>query len=166
MPCPRTNSAAAPAGETFTQQRPMEQSGDPAACPQGHDDTVRLLPPPVLLGRSGRTVAEVVAEVVAAAEAVVAQPPETNGACRTYSPSSKTVTGTAGSARWIELERPGLWASCTILPVADHPSDAVGGRASSQVGGGEHFVLCRFVLTTEPPSLRIRNEITLSRGPF
>jgi len=30
-------------GETFTQQRPMEQSGDPAACPQGHDDTVRLL---------------------------------------------------------------------------------------------------------------------------
>ncbi|MEZ5118419.1 MAG: zinc ribbon domain-containing protein [Candidatus Nanopelagicales bacterium] len=30
-------------GETFTQQRPMEQSSDPAACPHGHDDTVRLL---------------------------------------------------------------------------------------------------------------------------
>jgi putative FmdB family regulatory protein len=30
-------------GSTFTEQRPMQRSGDPATCPQGHDDTVRLL---------------------------------------------------------------------------------------------------------------------------
>ena len=30
-------------GETFTQSRPMAQSGDAASCPQGHEDTVRLL---------------------------------------------------------------------------------------------------------------------------
>lgn len=30
-------------GSTFTEQRPMAASGDPATCPAGHDDTVRLL---------------------------------------------------------------------------------------------------------------------------
>lgn len=30
-------------GETFTEARPMAQSSDPATCPGGHDDTVRLL---------------------------------------------------------------------------------------------------------------------------
>lgn len=30
-------------GTTFTEQRPMIASGDPATCPVGHDDTVRLL---------------------------------------------------------------------------------------------------------------------------
>lgn len=30
-------------GTTFTEQRPMIASGDPATCPEGHDDTVRLL---------------------------------------------------------------------------------------------------------------------------
>jgi putative FmdB family regulatory protein len=30
-------------GDTFTEQRPMIASGDPAACPSGHGDTVRLL---------------------------------------------------------------------------------------------------------------------------
>lgn len=30
-------------GSTFTENRPMAQSGDPATCPQGHGDTVRLL---------------------------------------------------------------------------------------------------------------------------
>ncbi|MCB0899404.1 MAG: zinc ribbon domain-containing protein [Actinobacteria bacterium] len=29
--------------QTFTKDRPMAQSSDPAACPQGHEDTVRLL---------------------------------------------------------------------------------------------------------------------------
>ncbi|PPK64225.1 zinc ribbon domain-containing protein [Actinokineospora auranticolor] len=30
-------------GATFTVQRPMSDSAAPASCPQGHDDTVRLL---------------------------------------------------------------------------------------------------------------------------
>lgn len=30
-------------GDTFTVVRPMAESGVPAACPEGHDDTVRLL---------------------------------------------------------------------------------------------------------------------------
>lgn len=30
-------------GTTFTQQRPMAESMAPAQCPDGHDDTVRLL---------------------------------------------------------------------------------------------------------------------------
>jgi putative FmdB family regulatory protein len=30
-------------GSTFTQVRPMSRSGEPATCPDGHDDTVRLL---------------------------------------------------------------------------------------------------------------------------
>jgi len=30
-------------GQTFTESRPMAESGEPAACPQGHDDTVKLL---------------------------------------------------------------------------------------------------------------------------
>ena len=29
--------------DTFDVRRPMSQSGDPASCPAGHDDTVRLL---------------------------------------------------------------------------------------------------------------------------
>ncbi|MDP4013010.1 MAG: zinc ribbon domain-containing protein [Candidatus Nanopelagicales bacterium] len=30
-------------GDTFTEARPMSASNDPACCPEGHDDTVRLL---------------------------------------------------------------------------------------------------------------------------
>lgn len=30
-------------GSTFVEQRPMSASSDPATCPDGHDDTVRLL---------------------------------------------------------------------------------------------------------------------------
>ncbi len=30
-------------GDTFTENRPMAQSSDPATCPAGHPDTVRLL---------------------------------------------------------------------------------------------------------------------------
>ncbi len=29
--------------DVFEVRRPMSESGDPAACPSGHDDTVRLL---------------------------------------------------------------------------------------------------------------------------
>ena len=30
-------------GATFTESRPMSESSAPAACPDGHEDTVRLL---------------------------------------------------------------------------------------------------------------------------
>ncbi|MEV0332071.1 zinc ribbon domain-containing protein [Nocardia sp. NPDC050717] len=30
-------------GDTFDVNRPMAQASDPAACPAGHDDTVKLL---------------------------------------------------------------------------------------------------------------------------
>lgn len=30
-------------GDTFTVNRPMSESGAPASCPAGHDDTVKLL---------------------------------------------------------------------------------------------------------------------------
>lgn len=30
-------------GTTFTEQRPMIASNDPATCPEGHSDTTRLL---------------------------------------------------------------------------------------------------------------------------
>jgi len=29
--------------DTFEVRRPMSQAGDPATCPHGHDDAVRLL---------------------------------------------------------------------------------------------------------------------------
>ena len=31
-------------GDTFEVNRPMARAGEPAPCPAGHDDTVRLLP--------------------------------------------------------------------------------------------------------------------------
>ncbi|MBU6245411.1 MAG: zinc ribbon domain-containing protein [Actinomycetales bacterium] len=40
-------------GSTFTVNRPMEASGDPAACPVGHADTVRLLSFAAVGGGSG-----------------------------------------------------------------------------------------------------------------
>jgi putative FmdB family regulatory protein len=30
-------------GDTFELTRPMAQASDPAACPNGHDDTVKLI---------------------------------------------------------------------------------------------------------------------------
>lgn len=30
-------------GDTFTVSRPMSESGAPASCPAGHEDTVKLL---------------------------------------------------------------------------------------------------------------------------
>jgi putative FmdB family regulatory protein len=40
-------------GTTFEVSRPMAQADDPAPCPHGHDDTVRLLPTVGVLGRAG-----------------------------------------------------------------------------------------------------------------
>ena len=40
---PRYEFRCRSCGDTFLLTRPMSQSGDPASCPQGHDDTVKLL---------------------------------------------------------------------------------------------------------------------------
>ncbi|MPY99285.1 MAG: zinc ribbon domain-containing protein [Actinophytocola sp.] len=37
---------------TFEVNRPMDQASAPAACPEGHDDTVKLLTTVALTGRS------------------------------------------------------------------------------------------------------------------
>ncbi len=38
-------------GLTFEARRPMAEADAPAPCPNGHDDTVRLLPTVALTGR-------------------------------------------------------------------------------------------------------------------
>ncbi|MDQ3401866.1 MAG: zinc ribbon domain-containing protein [Actinomycetota bacterium] len=43
-------------GSTFDVNRPMSESSDPAACPQGHEDTVKLLRMAGLSGSSGASV--------------------------------------------------------------------------------------------------------------
>jgi putative FmdB family regulatory protein len=40
---PRYEFRCRACGDTFLLTRPMSQSGDPASCPQGHQDTVKLL---------------------------------------------------------------------------------------------------------------------------
>ena len=40
---PRYEFRCRACGDTFLLTRPMSESGDPATCPQGHDDTVKLL---------------------------------------------------------------------------------------------------------------------------
>ncbi|WP_084964716.1 FmdB family zinc ribbon protein [Thermoactinospora rubra] len=40
---PRYDFRCRACGATFEVSRPMAASGDPATCPQGHDDTVKLL---------------------------------------------------------------------------------------------------------------------------
>ncbi len=40
---PRYEFRCRSCGDTFLLSRPMSSSGDPATCPQGHDDTVKLL---------------------------------------------------------------------------------------------------------------------------
>lgn len=46
-------------GTTFEIQRPMARADEPAPCPHGHDDTVRLLPTVAVTGlgagRGGRS---------------------------------------------------------------------------------------------------------------
>lgn len=43
MLVPRYEFRCRACGSTFTEQRPMSASADPATCPEGHGDTVRLL---------------------------------------------------------------------------------------------------------------------------
>lgn len=40
---PRYEYRCRTCGDTFELNRPMAESSDPAACPAGHDDTVKLL---------------------------------------------------------------------------------------------------------------------------
>ncbi|MER5578140.1 MULTISPECIES: FmdB family zinc ribbon protein [Streptomyces] len=40
---PRYEYRCRTCGDTFELSRPMAESSDPAACPSGHDDTVKLL---------------------------------------------------------------------------------------------------------------------------
>ncbi|MDX2558645.1 zinc ribbon domain-containing protein [Streptomyces sp. TX20-6-3] len=40
---PRYEFRCRTCGDTFELNRPMAESSDPASCPAGHDDTVKLL---------------------------------------------------------------------------------------------------------------------------
>ncbi|WP_328771970.1 FmdB family zinc ribbon protein [Streptomyces sp. NBC_00286] len=40
---PRYEYRCRTCGDTFEKSRPMSESSAPAACPAGHDDTVKLL---------------------------------------------------------------------------------------------------------------------------
>ena len=50
---PRYEFRCRACGDTFELNRPMSESSDPAACPQGHTDTVKLLSTISLGGRAG-----------------------------------------------------------------------------------------------------------------
>ncbi|HEX3593156.1 MAG TPA: zinc ribbon domain-containing protein [Pseudonocardiaceae bacterium] len=39
--------------DSFEVQRPMSESSAPARCPQGHDDTVKLLTTVAVMGAAG-----------------------------------------------------------------------------------------------------------------
>jgi len=43
LPMPRYEFRCRACGDTFEVSRPMSEASAPAACPQGHDDTVKLL---------------------------------------------------------------------------------------------------------------------------
>ncbi|SCL40515.1 putative regulatory protein, FmdB family [Micromonospora pallida] len=50
---PRYEFRCRSCGATFEVNRPMAQAGAPASCPQGHDDTVKLLSTVAVTGRGG-----------------------------------------------------------------------------------------------------------------
>ncbi|MER7893589.1 zinc ribbon domain-containing protein [Micromonospora sp. NPDC094482] len=50
---PRYEFRCRACGDTFEVNRPMAQAGEPAACPQGHGDTVKLLSTVAVTGRGG-----------------------------------------------------------------------------------------------------------------
>jgi putative FmdB family regulatory protein len=50
---PRYDFRCRQCGETFEVSRPMSASNEPAQCPAGHADTVKLLPTVAVGGRSG-----------------------------------------------------------------------------------------------------------------
>ncbi|MFJ7491766.1 zinc ribbon domain-containing protein [Streptomyces sp. NPDC097727] len=52
---PRYEYRCRSCGETFELSRPMAQSSDPASCPAGHADTVKLLSTVAVGGSSSRS---------------------------------------------------------------------------------------------------------------
>jgi putative FmdB family regulatory protein len=50
---PRYDVRCRACGHTFEVQRSMAAADDPAPCPHGHDDTVRLLPTIAVTGIAG-----------------------------------------------------------------------------------------------------------------
>ncbi|CAA9445030.1 MAG: hypothetical protein AVDCRST_MAG66-4310 [uncultured Pseudonocardia sp.] len=50
---PRYDFRCRECSETFEVTRPMDASGDPAPCPAGHDDTVKLLSTVAVGGLAG-----------------------------------------------------------------------------------------------------------------
>ncbi len=52
---PRYEFRCRACGDTFEVSRPMSAAGDATTCPQGHDDTVKLLSTVALTGRGGGT---------------------------------------------------------------------------------------------------------------
>jgi putative FmdB family regulatory protein len=57
---PRYDVRCRACGTTFEVNRPMARAGEPAPCPHGHDDTVRLLPTVGLMGRAAGATAPAV----------------------------------------------------------------------------------------------------------
>ena len=53
MGVPRYEYRCRACGDTFELNRPMTESSAPCACPQGHDDTVKLLSTVSVGGRAG-----------------------------------------------------------------------------------------------------------------
>ncbi|MEU7896448.1 zinc ribbon domain-containing protein [Nonomuraea sp. NPDC049152] len=49
---PRYDFRCRACGSTFELTRPMSASGDPAACPEGHTDTVKLLSTVAMTGNA------------------------------------------------------------------------------------------------------------------
>ena len=52
---PRYDVRCRACGATFEINRSMDRADEPAPCPDGHHDTVRLLPTVGLTGRAGST---------------------------------------------------------------------------------------------------------------
>ncbi|WP_431972929.1 FmdB family zinc ribbon protein [Micromonospora haikouensis] len=50
---PRYEFRCRACGDTFEVNRPMAQAGEPASCPGGHADTVKLLSTVAVTGRGG-----------------------------------------------------------------------------------------------------------------
>lgn len=50
---PRYEFRCRACGDTFEVNRPMVRAAEPARCPQGHDDTAKLLSTIAVTGRSG-----------------------------------------------------------------------------------------------------------------
>jgi putative FmdB family regulatory protein len=51
---PRYEFRCRACGDTFEINRPMAQAAAPALCPQGHDDTVKLLSTVAVTGRGAQ----------------------------------------------------------------------------------------------------------------